>query len=68
MLRAVPLAKKQTSTYPKSPTRQQGKEFLRHVSYILKKKRNNKHHLSKRYLNTGTVITLYCNLDFGITQ
>lgn len=42
MLCAVSLVKKQTSTYPKSPTRQQGKEFLRHVSYILKENKQTK--------------------------
>jgi len=40
LLCAAPLERNnQTSTYPKSPTRQQGKEFLRHASYISKKKK-----------------------------
>lgn len=54
-----PMWKKQTSTYPKSPTRQQGKEFLRYVSYILKKKRDNKHRLSKKtfkYWNSISIL------------
>lgn len=58
MLCAVPFVNKQASTYPKSSTRQQGKEFLRHVSYILKKKKKETISIiyqKKRHLNTGAV-------------
>lgn len=50
LLCAAPLERNnQTSTYPKSPTRQQGKEFLRHVSYISKKKKKKKETISINY-------------------
>lgn len=62
-LKKKPKNKKQTkpkkTTYPKSPTRQQGKEFLRHASYILKKKRNNKHSLSKKTFKFWNSISLF---------